>query len=179
MQIYAAVHGDITSSKPPARLVGTGTIPIEDVDGKMVNICVEGEHFHCPACNTTGVLISHGQGWPDNGKRIILHGDVAACACNPKPRVIATKQRLVSVTVEDASQRATESLAMSNLSTHIDEQNHEYFLVQRDDGTPAKLAYRIDSKNMKLYEGVLIEEGRTVAFPMNKSGEPTFWIPML
>jgi hypothetical protein len=52
-------------------------------------------------------------------------------------------------------------------------------LVQRDDGTPAKLAYRIDSKNMKLYEGVLIEEGRTVAFPMNKSGEPTFWIPML
>jgi uncharacterized Zn-binding protein involved in type VI secretion len=101
MQIYAAVHGDITSSKPPAHLVGTGTIPIEDVDGKMVNICVEGEHFHCPACNTTGVLISHGQGWPDNGKRIILHGDVAACACNPKPRVIATKQRLVSVTVED------------------------------------------------------------------------------
>lgn len=58
--------------------------------------------------------------------------------------------------------------------------NYEYFFVaEREDGAPTNLAYRIDANGKKLHEGQLGGKGETVAFPMIKGGEPTFWIPIV
>lgn len=84
-----SITGDYTTSQPPARLIGSGR-------GKLngMNFVREGDHFHCPACNTTGkiICIAPRHHMMDRGIPVALHGDIACCACNPKPRINTVMQ---------------------------------------------------------------------------------------
>jgi hypothetical protein len=51
------------------------------------------------------------------------------------------------------------------------------FVVEREDGAPVNMAYRIDAEGKTLHEGMFDQNGETVAFPMSTSGDLVFWIP--
>ncbi|MDF3836058.1 DUF2345 domain-containing protein, partial [Cupriavidus basilensis] len=52
-----------------------------------------------------------------------------------------------------------------------------FYHAEHDDGSPASLAYRVDSEQTKLFDNELDAQGRTVALPMSVRSKVIFWIP--
>lgn len=93
-------------------------------------------------------MSSGGLGWPDNGRRIILDGDIAACACNPKPRVIANRQYSSSIEIEEKVQA----------TLVFDEQ----FILKDSSEIPmGNIYYTIKMHTGKYLHGVTDENGKT------------------
>ena len=137
-----------------------------------------GHQVYCPQCKGSFPIVAGAANYTFMGKNVAVEGMQTSCGA-----VLIASQGQATV---DNVPGATTSIgagaraAAVAVSTVTENEDHEYFYtVERDDGLPVKLAYRIDNGDEKLHEGELCGEGKTTAFPMDKSGEPTFWIPMV
>jgi hypothetical protein len=104
---------------------------------------------------------SGGLGWPDNGRRIILDGDIAACACNPKPRVIANRQYLSFVEVSDFTPKIT-GISSSNFSVVEGELFNDKYVIKDEYGVPmAGVEYALSINNGEPEYGITDAQGHT------------------
>ncbi|MCB5194994.1 PAAR domain-containing protein [Deefgea salmonis] len=138
-----------------------------------------GHKGHCPKCKTTFTIIAGASNYAFMGKNVAVEGMLTSCGAV----LIATQgQATVDNTPGGSSSVVAAGMATAAVaaSTSVANDDYEYFYtVERDDGSPIKLAYRVDNGDEKLHEGEICGEGNTAAFPMDNSGEPTFWIPMI
>jgi uncharacterized Zn-binding protein involved in type VI secretion len=73
-----------------------GTVA-DGIDGTGLNgrrMAYIGAPVTCPACGTTGRIVSNGERFEQDwyGKVPALEDDFCVCACNPKPRLVASQR---------------------------------------------------------------------------------------
>ncbi|AAQ59797.1 conserved hypothetical protein [Chromobacterium violaceum ATCC 12472] len=142
-------------------------------------VALVGDSVTCPQQGHTNCVIVEGDPtWTVGGKGVALDGHAVSCGAKLISTLGSVMRSYEGSGAAIVGAAASTSAAIQ-LAESKDEDLEYFFVAQRDDGSPAKLAYRIDSGDEKLHEGELCGEGKTSAFPMNKAGEPTFWIPMV
>lgn len=142
---FVAVTGDCTTSHPPARLTGSAhSCCVQNTNGEATHVVLEHDTFFCPACSTVGVIICDGdRTWRWNGRRVAAHQDIAACACNPKPRINAITQRLARVEILIPGQETSKPSFTTYASTEHNNsaEYDERFLLLDGDGNPLTEIY--------------------------------------
>lgn len=98
-------------------------------------------------------------------------GSAAAPVAPQRPNIEA------EVAKGRAAQQGLKPRPGSSQTTKAESDFEYYFVAERADGSPVHLAYRINTPDKRLHEGLLGPLGETRAFPLNQSGEATFWIP--
>lgn len=160
-----------------------------DTHGK--GIARVGDQVTCPKrSHGTTVIVTGDPTMIIDGKPAARHGDKCACGAT-----LISSQFVSRVGDEEASsgeqassnQQAQTIAATTGVfaayvehassATDADSDLEYFFVAEREDGRPVRLAYRIDGDEGKLHEGRLGHNGETKAFPMSTRGEPVFWIP--
>ncbi len=171
-----AVSGDMSTSKPPARIIGTGRGKI-----RGLNMILERDRFQCPACNTTGHIICIG---PRNvmneihagqARAVALHGDICCCACEPKPRLNAVSQHVAHhILADEIAARHIQpesSPHISKVSTsyastlefpNIFNSHDEQLRINLSDGSPlTEMSYTLYLEDGREVSGYLNHDGKT------------------
>ena len=124
---YAAVDGDPLTSKGHV-MASNGSMTIDDPDGRARKIaCIDDPAF-CAACGTVGIILG-GAGVGDahrlidfeSGKPQAVGGDLVACRCDVRPRIIATYGRSWMIETEGDSLEA-DSKTVAQVTSSFDEQ---------------------------------------------------------
>ncbi|RZL04055.1 MAG: PAAR domain-containing protein [Rubrivivax sp.] len=160
---------------------------ITDTHGK--GIARVGDQVTCPKRgHGTTFIVTGDPTMIIDGKAAARHGDKCACGATLiSSQFVSTvggggSSNPQAASDEQKSKAASAGVFLNYKDGHTDtaltENDLEYFFVaERDDGRRVNLAYRIDDQDGKLHEGQVDHNGETKAFPMSKTGEPTFWIP--
>lgn len=167
-----AMSGDLSTSTPPARIIGTGR-------GKIMglNMILERDRFQCPVCNTTGYIICIGPREVMNEihagqtRAVALHGDICCCACEAKPRLNAISQHVAHHTIAD---EIAPSHIQSESSPHISKVSTSYasalefnshdeqLRINLSDGSPlAEMSYTLYLEDGREVSGYLNHDGKT------------------
>lgn len=160
---------------------------MSDTPGK--GIARVGDQVTCPIPgHGTTVIVTGDPTMIIDGKPVARHGDKCACGATLISGQVVSRignggssnSQAANSTPKSSATSANPSTNDSGGDSNPDFQEDEleyYFVAERHDGKPVPLAYRIDADGMKLHEGQLGQDGKTLALPMSKAGEPTFWIP--
>lgn len=137
-----------------------------------------GDKATCPIPGHGVVTIVEGDpDWTDDGKPIALEGHKCSCGCSlisTLPNVVRSPEG-----TGDAGKGIAGAVAAAVVVTarQDDDDLEYYFVAEREDGSAADLAYRIDTGTKKLHEGLLGTDGHTIALPISQAGDAIFWIP--
>ncbi|MCL1861516.1 MAG: type VI secretion system tip protein VgrG [Proteobacteria bacterium] len=73
---------------------------------------------------------------------------------------------------------AVKAVEIPSQNAEDSEDEYEYsYTIENVDGTPVEsVVYRIDANGVKLCEGMLGSDGKTLTFPISEEGELTFWM---
>lgn len=158
-----AVSGDMSTSKPPARIIGTGRGKI-----RGLNMILERDRFQCPACNTTGHIICVG---PRNvmneihaglARAVALHGDICCCACEPKPWLNAISQHVAHHTVADEIASSHIQSESDSVSQNSKVKFNDFYQLLDEDGFPiAHAEYALSINNGEPEHGITDIQGHT------------------
>jgi uncharacterized Zn-binding protein involved in type VI secretion len=158
-----AVSGDMSTSKPPAKIIGSGR-------GKIMglNMILERDRFQCPACNTTGYIICIG---PRNvmneihagqARAVALHGDICCCACEPKPRLNAVSQHVAHHILTDEIAAHHIQPESDSASTNSKVKFNDFYQLLDEDGVSiAHAEYALSINNGEPEYGITNAQGHT------------------
>lgn len=136
-----------------------------------------GHRGYCPQCKREFLIVAGAKNFIFMGQNVAVEGMLTSCGA-----VLIASQSQATVDTEPGAVKMVPGplSAQVHRSQKIEIEKDDleyYFVVEREDGSPVNLAYRIDFDGKKLYEGALGQKGRTTAFSMSQAVEPTFWIP--
>ena len=131
-----------------------------------------GHRGYCPQCKQDFLIIEGASNRRHMGRGIAVEGMRTSCGAT----LIATQQQAkIQVAFGDSAGAAPGSGADAHAPSYDVLDLEYYFVAVHEDGSAANLTYRIDSGVDKLHEGIVGPDGRTVAVPVERLGEATFW----
>lgn len=135
-----------------------------------------GASITCPACKSTGRIVSKGPRWPGSmmGKEPALEGDICECRCDPRPTMVASQfDRYQSF---DSHQLASMGYTATGESIeHASKTYDQHFQIINSDGEPVKgLRYLLKSANGTTVQGVTSTNGRTELLSADDAHEVQF-----
>jgi len=71
-------------------------------------LAYQGARVYCPACKTTGAIVNVPPYQPMTfcgGRQVALEGDICLCACEPRPRLIASRDDMFMTLEADELRR--------------------------------------------------------------------------
>lgn len=130
-----------------------------------IPVAFHGAKVYCPACNSTGVLMTVPPHHPFkvNGKQVALEGDLCVCKCSPPPRLLAS-QSSARMSFDGSSALASTQSRVRTSGGDADAVRYSdhFQLVDEETGKPlAGVEYAIRRETGEIEYGVSAENGLT------------------